>query len=203
LRPPRIEIGSASVAPWLKGARHNECLPAYRRRKPSARPPKNSGGYKGDQHGEEIVFAGGLQASGHARLAGYNKTIRAPLERPHPWAAKGRHDPCVLPRASGRWWRPWWLWFLAPPAAPAGSVQPLVRKGLKPEFGGADDVKYFLALAPCTQGRCFIPHCRLGAVERCSTSLSRQGAWSRLVNGDFRELPTQPQQGDPPSFHDN
>jgi chorismate synthase len=90
-----FEIGSGFAATRMKGSEHND---AFEMRQEKVRTSTNfSGGVQGGiSNGEEIYF--GVAFKPTATIAREQKTVTASQEQTT-LAARGRHDPCVLPRA--------------------------------------------------------------------------------------------------------
>jgi chorismate synthase len=91
-----FEIGSGFAGTLLKGSEHNDAfLPSEAGRLRTA--TNNSGGIQGGiSNGEEIVIRVAFKPT--ATIRKEQQTINAAGEATT-LAAKGRHDPCVLPRA--------------------------------------------------------------------------------------------------------
>jgi chorismate synthase len=91
-----FEIGSGFAGTLLKGSEHNDAfLPSEDGRLRTA--TNNSGGIQGGiSNGEPILIRVGFKPT--ATIRREQQTINAAGE-PTTLAAKGRHDPCVLPRA--------------------------------------------------------------------------------------------------------
>jgi chorismate synthase len=91
-----FEIGSGFAGTLLRGSEHNDAfLPAEEGRLRTA--TNNSGGIQGGiSNGEEIVIRVAFKPT--ATIRKEQQTIN-PAGEPTTLAAKGRHDPCVLPRA--------------------------------------------------------------------------------------------------------
>ncbi len=91
-----FEIGSGFVGTLLKGSEHNDAfIPGDDGRLHTA--TNNSGGIQGGiSNGEPIVLRVGFKPTATIRKA--QQTIDSD-GNPTTLAAKGRHDPCVLPRA--------------------------------------------------------------------------------------------------------
>jgi len=90
-----FEIGSGFAATRMKGSEHND---AFVMRDEKVRTASNhSGGVQGGiSNGEDIVFRVAFKPT--ATIAREQKTVTAAREETT-LAARGRHDPCVLPRA--------------------------------------------------------------------------------------------------------
>ena len=90
-----FEIGSGFAAAKMKGSEHND---AFEIRDDKVRTKTNrSGGIQGGiSNGEEIVFRVAFKPT--ATIAREQQTVSTSGE-PTTLAARGRHDPCVLPRA--------------------------------------------------------------------------------------------------------
>jgi chorismate synthase len=90
-----FEIGSGFSATRLRGSEHND---AFEMRDGEVHTVTNfSGGIQGGiSNGEEIYFR--IAFKPPATIAREQKTVTA-SRRPTKVAARGRHDPCVLPRA--------------------------------------------------------------------------------------------------------
>src|SRR5881392_2862328 len=90
-----FEIGSGFAATHMRGAKHND---PFEMRAGKIRPAtNNSGGVQGGiSNGEEIYFRVGFKPT--ATITHEQKTVTASREETK-LAARGRHDPCVLPRA--------------------------------------------------------------------------------------------------------
>jgi len=90
-----FEIGSGFSATRMRGSEHND---AFEMRSGKVRTATNySGGIQGGiSNGEEIYFRVGFKPT--ATIAREQKTVTASREQTK-LAARGRHDPCVLPRA--------------------------------------------------------------------------------------------------------
>jgi chorismate synthase len=90
-----FEIGSGFAAATMKGSEHND---PFEMRKGRIRTTTNrSGGVQGGiSNGENIVFRVAFKPT--ATIAREQKTVTATKEETTV-AARGRHDPCVLPRA--------------------------------------------------------------------------------------------------------
>ena len=90
-----FEIGSGFGATRMRGSEHND---AYEMREGQVRTATNrSGGVQGGiSNGENIFFRVGFKPT--ATIAREQKTVTAAGEETT-LAARGRHDPCVLPRA--------------------------------------------------------------------------------------------------------
>ncbi|MEB3322324.1 MAG: chorismate synthase [Synechococcaceae cyanobacterium] len=91
-----FEIGSGFAGTFLRGSEHNDAfLPSEDGRLRTA--TNNSGGIQGGiSNGEEIVLRVAFKPT--ATIRKEQQTID-PTGRATTLAAKGRHDPCVLPRA--------------------------------------------------------------------------------------------------------
>ena len=90
-----FEIGSGFSATRMKGSQHND---AFEMRDNRVRTSTNySGGIQGGiSNGEEIYFRVAFKPT--ATIAREQKTVTAARQQTK-LAARGRHDPCVLPRA--------------------------------------------------------------------------------------------------------
>jgi chorismate synthase len=90
-----FEIGSGFAATRMKGSEHND---AFEMRGGKIRTSTNfSGGVQGGiTNGEEIYFRVAFKPT--ATIAREQKTVSSAREEMK-LAARGRHDPCVLPRA--------------------------------------------------------------------------------------------------------
>jgi chorismate synthase len=90
-----FEIGSGFGATQMRGSEHND---AFQMREGRVRTATNfSGGIQGGiSNGEEIYFRVAFKPT--ATIAREQKTVTATQEETT-MAARGRHDPCVLPRA--------------------------------------------------------------------------------------------------------
>jgi chorismate synthase len=90
-----FEIGSGFAATGMKGSEHND--PFEMREGKIRTKTNNSGGVQGGiSNGEDIVFRVAFKPT--ATIAREQKTVTATSEETT-LAARGRHDPCVLPRA--------------------------------------------------------------------------------------------------------
>src|SRR2546423_9347620 len=91
-----FEIGSGFSATRMRGSEHND---AFETRGGKVRTSTNfSGGIQGGiSNGEEIYFRVAFKPT--ATIAREQKTVSASREQTK-LAARGRHDPCVLPRAA-------------------------------------------------------------------------------------------------------
>jgi chorismate synthase len=90
-----FEIGSGFKATHMRGSEHND--PFEMRAGKIRTATNNSGGVQGGiSNGEEIYFRVGFKPT--ATIARQQKTVTASREQTK-IAARGRHDPCVLPRA--------------------------------------------------------------------------------------------------------
>ena len=90
-----FEIGSGFAATRMKGSEHNDPFEMEGERVRTA--TNNSGGVQGGiSNGEEIYFRVAFKPT--ATIARDQKTVTASHEETT-LAARGRHDPCVLPRA--------------------------------------------------------------------------------------------------------
>jgi chorismate synthase len=90
-----FEIGSGFSATRMRGSVHND--PFEMRAGKIRTATNNSGGVQGGiSNGEEIYFRVGFKPT--ATIAYQQKTVTASREQTT-LAARGRHDPCVLPRA--------------------------------------------------------------------------------------------------------
>jgi len=90
-----FEIGSGFAGTLLKGSEHND---AFESREGAVRTSTNrSGGVQGGiSNGEEIVFNVAFKPT--ATILRPQRTVDA-VGRPTELTGRGRHDPCVLPRA--------------------------------------------------------------------------------------------------------
>ena len=90
-----FEIGSGFAAAAMKGSEHND---PFEMREGKVRTTTNrSGGVQGGiSNGEPIIFRVAFKPT--ATIAREQKTVTAAKEETT-LAARGRHDPCVLPRA--------------------------------------------------------------------------------------------------------
>jgi chorismate synthase len=90
-----FEIGSGFAGTFLQGSRHND---AFEMREGAVRTRTNhSGGVQGGiSNGEPIVFRVAFKPT--ATIAKVQQTVTREHEETE-LAARGRHDPCVLPRA--------------------------------------------------------------------------------------------------------
>jgi chorismate synthase len=90
-----FEIGSGFSATRMRGSEHND---PFEMRGGKVRTATNySGGIQGGiSNGEDIYFRVGFKPT--ATIASEQKTVTASREQTK-LAARGRHDPCVLPRA--------------------------------------------------------------------------------------------------------
>jgi chorismate synthase len=90
-----FEIGSGFAATRMRGSEHND---AFEIRDGTVRTTtNNSGGVQGGiSNGENIVFQVAFKPT--STIARNQKTVTAAGEETT-LAARGRHDPCVLPRA--------------------------------------------------------------------------------------------------------
>jgi chorismate synthase len=90
-----FEIGSGFSATRMRGSEHND---AFEMREGNVRTSTNrSGGIQGGiSNGEEICFRVAFKPT--ATIAREQQTVTASHEQTT-LAARGRHDPCVLPRA--------------------------------------------------------------------------------------------------------
>ena len=90
-----FEIGSGFAATRMKGSEHND---AFEMRAGKVRTSTNfSGGVQGGiSNGEEIYFRVAFKPT--ATIAREQKTVSS-ARKEMKLAARGRHDPCVLPRA--------------------------------------------------------------------------------------------------------
>ena len=90
-----FEIGSGFTATRMRGSEHND--PFEMRGGKIRTATNNSGGVQGGiSNGEEIYFRVAFKPT--ATIAHEQKTVTASREQTK-LAARGRHDPCVLPRA--------------------------------------------------------------------------------------------------------
>jgi len=90
-----FEIGSGFAATRMRGSEHND---PFEMRGGNVRTATNfSGGIQGGiSNGEDIYFRVGFKPT--ATIAREQKTVSSSREQTQ-IAARGRHDPCVLPRA--------------------------------------------------------------------------------------------------------
>ena len=90
-----FEIGSGFAAARMRGSEHND--PFEMRGGKIRTATNNSGGVQGGiSNGEEIYFRVGFKPT--ATIAREQKTVTASHKKTR-LGARGRHDPCVLPRA--------------------------------------------------------------------------------------------------------
>ena len=90
-----FEIGSGFAATRLKGSEHNDPFEVREGKVRTA--TNNSGGVQGGiSHGEDIFFRVAFKPT--STIARDQKTVTASHEETT-LVARGRHDPCVLPRA--------------------------------------------------------------------------------------------------------
>jgi chorismate synthase len=90
-----FEIGSGFAATRMKGSEHNDLLEV--REEKVRTTTNNSGGVQGGiSNGEDIFFRVAFKPT--STIARAQKTVTASGEETT-LAARGRHDPCVLPRA--------------------------------------------------------------------------------------------------------
>src|SRR5260221_2337357 len=91
-----FEIGSGFAGTLLKGSEHND---AFVQEGDRVRTTTNrSGGVQGGiSNGEDIVFRVAFKPT--ATIAQPQKTVTADASAETELTARGRHDPCVLPRA--------------------------------------------------------------------------------------------------------
>src|SRR5437588_4620109 len=90
-----FEIGSGFAATRMRGSEHND--PFEMRRGKIRTTTNNSGGVQGGiSNGEEIYFRVAFKPT--ATIAREQKTVSTSHKQTR-LAARGRHDPCVLPRA--------------------------------------------------------------------------------------------------------
>jgi len=90
-----FEIGSGFAATRMRGSQHND--PFEMRRGKIRTTTNNSGGVQGGiSNGEDIYFRVGFKPP--ATIALQQKTVTNSKQQSE-LAARGRHDPCVLPRA--------------------------------------------------------------------------------------------------------
>ena len=90
-----FEIGSGFVATRMRGSKHND--PFEMRSGKIRTATNNSGGVQGGiSNGEEIYFRVAFKPT--ATIAHEQRTVTSSQEQTK-LAARGRHDPCVLPRA--------------------------------------------------------------------------------------------------------
>ena len=90
-----FEIGSGFAAARMRGSEHND--PFEMRAGKIRTATNNSGGVQGGiSNGEEIYFRVGFKPT--ATIAREQKTVTASHKETR-LGARGRHDPCVLPRA--------------------------------------------------------------------------------------------------------
>jgi chorismate synthase len=90
-----FEIGSGFAATRMRGSRHND--PFEMRAGKIRAATNNSGGVQGGiSNGEEIYFRVAFKPT--ATIGHEQKTVTSSRQQTR-LAARGRHDPCVLPRA--------------------------------------------------------------------------------------------------------
>jgi len=90
-----FEIGSGFAATRMRGSQHND--PFEMRGGKIRTTTNNSGGVQGGiSNGEDIYFRVGFKPP--ATIALQQKTVTNSKQQSE-LAARGRHDPCVLPRA--------------------------------------------------------------------------------------------------------
>ena len=90
-----FEIGSGFAATRMRGSQHND--PFEMRGGKIRATTNNSGGVQGGiSNGEEIYFRVAFKPT--ATIAHEQKTVTSSRKQTQ-FAARGRHDPCVLPRA--------------------------------------------------------------------------------------------------------
>jgi chorismate synthase len=90
-----FEIGSGFAATRMRGSEHND--PFEMREGKLRTTTNNSGGVQGGiSNGEDVVFRVAFKPT--ATIAREQKTVTA-AQKETTLAARGRHDPCVLPRA--------------------------------------------------------------------------------------------------------
>jgi chorismate synthase len=90
-----FEIGSGFAATRMRGSRHNDPFEMRAGRIRAA--TNNSGGVQGGiSNGEEIYFRVAFKPT--ATISHEQKTVTSSRQQTR-LAARGRHDPCVLPRA--------------------------------------------------------------------------------------------------------
>jgi len=90
-----FEIGSGFAATRMQGSRHND--PFEMRAGKIRAATNNSGGVQGGiSNGEEIYFRVAFKPT--ATIGHEQKTVTSSRQQTR-LAARGRHDPCVLPRA--------------------------------------------------------------------------------------------------------
>ncbi len=90
-----FEIGSGFAATRMRGSQHND--PFEMRARKIRTKTNNSGGVQGGiSNGEDIYFRVAFKPP--ATIALQQKTVTT-LKQESELAARGRHDPCVLPRA--------------------------------------------------------------------------------------------------------
>jgi chorismate synthase len=90
-----FEIGSGFAATRMRGSQHND--PFEMRAGKIRAATNNSGGVQGGiSNGEEIYFRVGFKPT--ATIAHEQKTVTSSRKQTK-LVARGRHDPCVLPRA--------------------------------------------------------------------------------------------------------
>jgi chorismate synthase len=90
-----FEIGSGFAATRMRGSQHNDPFEMRDRRVRTT--TNNSGGVQGGiSNGEEIYFRVAFKPP--ATIARQQKTVTSSKQQ-SALAARGRHDPCVLPRA--------------------------------------------------------------------------------------------------------
>jgi chorismate synthase len=90
-----FEVGSGFAATQMRGSQHNDAFETSAGRIRTT--TNNSGGVQGGiSNGEEIYFRVAFKPP--ATIALEQKTVTTSNEETE-LAARGRHDPCVLPRA--------------------------------------------------------------------------------------------------------
>ena len=90
-----FEIGSGFGATWMRGSEHNDAF-EVRDGKVGTATNRSGGVQGGISNGENIFFRVAFKPT--ATIAREQKTVTAAGEETT-LAARGRHDPCVLPRA--------------------------------------------------------------------------------------------------------
>ncbi|HAZ62137.1 MAG TPA: chorismate synthase, partial [Armatimonadetes bacterium] len=91
-----FEIGSGFAGTRLRGSEHNDPFYADESGRIRTRTNRSGGVQGGISNGEEIVFRVGFKPT--ATVHREQETVTTNGE-PTTLAAKGRHDPCVVPRA--------------------------------------------------------------------------------------------------------
>jgi chorismate synthase len=90
-----FEIGSGFGATWMRGSQHNDPF-EMRAGKIRTKTNKSGGVQGGISNGEDIYFRVAFKPP--ATIALQQKTVTSSKQQSE-LAARGRHDPCVLPRA--------------------------------------------------------------------------------------------------------